>query len=127
MQNFLLVGAGGAIGAIGRYGLSVLFGRLLPTGFPAATLVANILGSIAMGLFIGWLARSTPSWQAELRLFVAIGLLGGFTTFSSFSLDTVALLERGAYGQALAYILASVVISVFGLFVGLSLIRSLPL
>jgi CrcB protein len=76
-----------------------------------------------MGLFIGWLARTTPAWQADARLFVAVGILGGFTTLSSFSLDTVVLLERGEVGQAALYVAVSVVVSIAALFVGLALMR----
>jgi len=95
----------------------------LANGFPAATLVVNIVGSLAMGLLIGLLARTTPQLQNEIRLFVAIGVLGGFTTFSSFSLDAITLLERGDLALAAAYIGGSVLLSLAGLTLGLWAVR----
>jgi fluoride exporter len=123
MQAIFLVGLGGALGSVGRYGLGVLVARLWPSSFPLATLLVNIIGSVAMGLTIGLLARLAPAWQEEARLFVAIGVLGGFTTFSSFSLDTVRLLERGALGEALLYVALSVVVCLLGLYLGLLITR----
>lgn len=123
MQAFLLVGAGGALGAMMRFGVSSIIGRLWPSQFPAATLVVNIVGSLAMGLLIGWLARTLPAWAAEARLFVAVGVLGGFTTFSAFSLDAIALIERGIWGQAALYVLLSVVLCLSGLYCGLLMTR----
>lgn len=123
MQAALLVGLGGALGAIARYGAGVLFTRAGITGFPWATMTVNITGSFAMGLLIGWLAHATPANQPELRLFVAVGVLGGFTTFSAFSLDVVTLIERHDYGPAAAYVLASVTVSILALFAGLLLAR----
>lgn len=123
MYPFLLVGAGGAIGAMARYGLASAVGRLWPMGFPLATLLINIIGSCAMGVFVGLMARFLPDWQEDVRLFVAVGLLGGFTTFSSFSLDTIVLIERGALLQAGAYVLLSVVVCVIGLYLGLLVTR----
>jgi CrcB protein len=76
-----------------------------------------------MGLLIGFLARTTPAWQPEARLFIAVGVLGGFTTFSSFSLDTIALIERGDLVQAVLYVLLSVAISLLGLYLGLLMMR----
>ena len=124
MYPVLLVGIGGALGSIARYGSGVLVGRVWPSAFPLATMLINITGSLLMGLFIGWLARTTPAWQADARLFVAVGVLGGFTTLSSFSLDTVVLIERGEVGQAALYVLVSVSVSVAALFVGLLVMRS---
>ena len=123
MYPFLLVGAGGAIGAMSRYGLSLLVGRLWPMSFPLATLLVNIIGSVAMGLFVGLMARFLPPWQNEARLFVAVGILGGFTTFSSFSLDTIVLIEHGQLLQAGAYVLLSVVLCLVGLYLGLLVTR----
>ena len=123
MQAYLLVGAGGAVGAMGRYGLSVLVGHFWRTPFPVATLMINILGSLAMGLLVGLLAKTLPPWQNEARLFVAVGLLGGFTTFSAFSLDAIALIERGQWGHSIIYALLSVLISVVALFLGLLVVR----
>ncbi|SFZ81153.1 camphor resistance protein CrcB [Devosia enhydra] len=126
MNAFLLVGLGGALGAIARYGSGVLTGRFWPSAFPIVTLSINVLGSLLMGLLIGALARFTPAWQAEARLFLAIGVLGGFTTFSSFSLDTIALIERGEIGQALLYVGLSVVLSLGALALGLVVMRGVP-
>jgi CrcB protein len=123
MYPILLVGIGGAIGSIARYLSGVLVGRLWHPDFPIATMLVNISGSLAMGLFIGWLARTTPAWQADARLFFAVGVLGGFTTLSSFSLDTVVLIERGEVGQAVLYVMGSVVVSVAALFAGLLIMR----
>lgn len=123
MQAVLLVGAGGAIGAMARYGVSVAIGRLLPMSFPLATLVVNVLGSLLMGMLIGILARTLPPMAPEIRLFAAVGILGGFTTFSSFSLDTIALIERGALAQAVVYVGLSVVVCLAGLYLGLLISR----
>ncbi|MBE0581122.1 fluoride efflux transporter CrcB [Devosia sp.] len=123
MQAFLLVGAGGAIGAMARFGIASLVGRLWPMGFPLATLLINMIGSVAMGIFIGLMARFLPPWQGDARLFVAVGILGGFTTFSTFSLDTVALIERGELLQAGFYVLLSVVLCLIGLYLGLLVTR----
>jgi CrcB protein len=123
MNAVLLVGAGGALGTMARYGVSVAVGRLWPTTFPLATLLINAIGSLAMGIFIGLLARLLPPWQNEARLFVAVGLLGGFTTFSSFSLDTIYLIERGALAQAALYVGLSVVVCLVGLYLGLLITR----
>jgi len=120
---FLLVGLGGAIGAMSRFGFSSMVGRHWPMAFPLATLLVNIIGSLVMGLFIGLMARMLPVWQNEARLFVAVGILGGFTTFSSFSLDTVVLIERGELLQAGAYLLLSVVVCLVGLYLGLLVTR----
>ncbi len=125
MTPYLLVGIGGALGAMARYGAGVGIGRIAGD-FPLATLLINITGSALMGLLVGWLARTTPAGQNEIRLFVAVGMLGGFTTFSSFSLDTIALVERGEIGQAALYVLASVAVSIAALAAGLWLVRAVP-
>ena len=125
MNAYLLVGIGGALGSIARYGSGVAVGKLWGPSFPVATVLVNIVGSLAMGLFIGFLARTTPAWQADARLFVAVGVFGGFTTFSTFSLDVIVLIERGEIIQALAYVLISVVVAVAALYVGLLLTRGI--
>jgi CrcB protein len=122
MQAFLLVGIGGALGAMARYGFQSLVGSLA-NGFPASTFLINILGSVAMGLLVGLLAKTTPQFQNEIRLFVAVGVFGGFTTFSSFSLDAVVLMERGDYLLAALYIAGSAVLSIAGLVMGLWVMR----
>jgi len=123
MNPFLLVALGGAVGSSLRYGASVLIGRAWTGSFPLATLFVNIAGSLIMGLFIGTLARTAPVWQEEMRLLIAVGLLGGFTTFSSFSLDTVSLLERGNVGEAVLYAVLSVAVCLLGLYLGLTITR----
>lgn len=122
MIPYLLVGIGGAIGAMARFGFGSAFGRLAGD-FPLSTLLVNVLGSVLMGLLVGWLTRATPTLQNEIRLFVAVGVLGGFTTFSSFSLEAVLLIERGELLQAGLYILGSVLLSILGLAVGLGAMR----
>ena len=123
MYAIVLVGIGGAIGSIARYLSGVLVGRLWTSSFPLATMLVNISGSLIMGLFIGFLARTTPAWQSDARLFFAVGVLGGFTTLSSFSLDTVVLIERGELAQAVLYVGASVAVSIAALFLGLFVMR----
>lgn len=106
-----------------RYAAGLLVGRMVTTSFPAATLVVNVVGSVAMGLLVGLLARFMPDWQEDARLFLAVGVLGGFTTFSAFSLDAVALIERGALAQAALYVGLSVVVCLGGLYLGLLVSR----
>lgn len=120
MTAWLLVAAGGAIGACTRYGV----GRLLGGGlWPSATFAVNLVGGLLMGLLAGWLAARGGSEGA--RLFLGVGLLGGFTTFSAFSLELWLLIGKGAWGVALGYAAASVVLAVAGLGLGLWLMRSL--
>ena len=123
MQAILLVGAGGAVGALARFGCTTLAGRLLPLSFPLATLLINIAGSVMMGVFVGLMIRFMPPGENNMRLFVAVGALGSFTTFSTFSLDTIGLIERGALLQAGAYVLLSVVVCLIGLYLGLLMSR----
>lgn len=124
MLHLLLVAVGGAIGASLRHLTSLAALRLIGPGFPWATVAVNIVGSFAMGVFVETLVRRV-GMPNELRLFVATGILGGFTTFSAFSLDFAVMWERGAMGSALAYALGSVVLSIIALFLGLWLARSL--
>ena len=122
MQNLLLVGLGGGAGAMARYAMGLGIHRLTGPGFPLAILSANVLGSFLMGLFVVLAAHRGLTHLSPL---VATGLLGGFTTFSAFSLEAVTLWERGATGQALAYVLASVGLSIAALVAGLGLGRAL--
>ncbi len=124
MQGVVLVAIGGAIGASLRHTVNMLAVRIVATSFPWWTIVINILGSLAMGLFIGWLARRSGTSDA-LRLFVATGILGGFTTFSAFSLDFATLWERGQASAAFGYAAASVLLSLYAVFVGLWVARAL--
>lgn len=122
MKMVLYVAIGGALGAVARYLTGVGLGRWLGTGFPWATLTVNMVGSLAMGLVVG-LAAHRLTLSDEMRAFLTIGVLGGFTTFSSFSLDAAGLLQRGEIMLAAAYVLTSVIMSIGGLFAGLYLVR----
>ena len=122
MPNLLTVMLGGALGAGARHLVgAVMLARFGP-GFPWWTLTVNLAGGLLMGLLAGWLARAGGS--EATRLFLAVGLLGGFTTFSAFSLETFSMIERGQYGVAAFYVGASVVGSVVLLFLGLWLWRA---
>ena len=123
MNAWLLVACGGALGSMGRYGAGLMAGRLLGHGFPWATLAVNVLGSLLMGLLIAVLARDGGTAHAEWRLFLAVGVLGGFTTFSTFSLDAVTLLTRGEWSAALAYMTASLALALLALWGGMALGR----
>lgn len=124
MYHLLLVCLGGAIGAGLRHLSGVTVARVLGMAFPWGTLFVNVVGSFAMGMFIEVLARKFGASQA-VRLFVATGILGGFTTFSAFSLDFAVLWERGATGPAAAYVIASVSSAILALFAGLWLARGI--
>ena len=121
-MNAVLVFLGGGIGAAARYGLNISVPRATGAGFPWATLIINISGCFVMGLITAWLMLR-PSLAPEWRLFLTTGILGGFTTFSAFSLDFAQLIERGEGSQALAYGAASVLLSILACFAGLALIR----
>lgn len=124
LNMVLLAAAGGAIGSMGRYMVGVLATRFLGITFPWGTMIVNILGSFMMGVLVSLLALRF-SVGNEVRAFLAIGLLGGFTTFSSFALDSVFLLENKQYSYALSYMSVSVICSLLALFAGLSLVRFL--
>ncbi len=119
-----LVALGGAIGAVLRFWLGGMLLRLAGPGWPWGTLAANVLGGFAMGLLVGWLAARADGNGAALRLFLGVGLLGGFTTFSAFSLDLLGMLERRDLAGALLYAGVSVLASVVALAAGLALMRS---
>jgi len=121
LKILLLVGAGSFIGGIFRYIISIPFLHKYPHGFPWGTLIVNILGCFAIGLLYGYAERW--NFPKEWRLFTATGVLGGFTTFSSFSNETVTLFNNGSYGQAAIYVLTSVLIGIAGTFLGLYLMR----
>ena len=124
MFNLLLVVVGGGIGAGIRHLTNIGALRLVGPNYPWGTMAINIVGSFAMGLFIAALMRRGGSDQ--LRLFVATGIFGGFTTFSAFSLDFATLWERGSALPALGYALASVIGAIVALFLGLWLARAVP-
>ena len=121
--SVLLVALGGALGSVCRYLVGVGAGRLLGADFPFGTMIVNIVGSFVMGLFIELLAMRFDGSES-LRLFVAVGILGGFTTLSSFSLDSVVLFERGAIGAAALYVGGSIVLSLAALIAGLHFVRA---
>lgn len=123
MYHLLVIAAGGAVGASMRHLVGLAALRLMGPGFPWGTLAINIVGSFAMGVLIELLARRVGA-SAELRLFVATGILGGFTTFSAFSLDVAVLWERGAQLAAAGYVTASVAGAIAALFAGLMIVRN---
>ena len=122
MTPVLAVALGGALGSVARYLLVGQMARWLGPAFPWGTLVVNVVGGLVIGLLAEAMALKWPV-SPETRLFLITGVLGGFTTFSAFSLEAVALVERGAFGAALAYVAASVVLSVGAVLVGFALVR----
>jgi CrcB protein len=122
--TYFLVFLGGGIGALLRHGVNVGSARHFGTGFPFHTLFENVSGSLVLGLLAGYFAFRGGVSQ-HLRLFLTTGILGGYTTFSAFSLDTVLLWERHQHATAAFYVLASVIASLAGLALGLILIRYL--
>ena len=123
MKMILAIAAGGAIGAVGRHLMAHQLTHLFGSGFPVGILACNVIGSFIMGALVEVMALVwSPSM--EVRAFLTVGLLGAFTTFSTFSLDVVLLAQRGEYTQAGIYVVASVVLSVGGLLAGLHLFRA---
>jgi CrcB protein len=123
-MSWALVFLGGGLGAALRHGVNKLSLAAFGPGVPAGTLIVNVVGSLAMGLLIGILASVPGGTSQNLRLFLATGVLGGFTTFSAFSLDALTLWERGQPAAALAYVLASVILSLAAIAAGFFLSRS---
>lgn len=124
MTTFLFVAAGGAIGSVARYLTGIGAARLFGFGFPYGTLIVNVLGCLIMGLLIGAMAFR---WSVgnDLRAFLTVGILGGFTTFSAFSADLMLLMERHDYTAAAIYLTASVGLSLAAVFLGVALVRTL--
>jgi fluoride exporter len=120
MRLLLAIALGGALGSVGRYWFGAQIGQWLGMAFPWGTLAVNSLGGFAMGVVVGALG---PSGSTDLRAFLMVGVLGGFTTFSAFALDVVTLVERGAGVLAAAYVGASVAFAVLGLMLGLAAVR----
>ncbi|WP_062222575.1 fluoride efflux transporter CrcB [Aureimonas sp. D3] len=123
MMNFLLVAVGGGLGSVLRYGAGLAAARWLGTAFPFGTLFVNVTGSFVMGLLVEFLARRYGGADANLRLLLATGVLGGYTTFSSFSLDFATLAERGELGTAFVYLAVTILAGLGALFAGLALAR----
>ncbi len=123
MMNFLLVAVGGGLGSVLRYGAGLAAARWLGTAFPFGTLFVNVTGSFAMGVLVEFLARRYGGADANLRLLLATGVLGGYTTFSSFSLDFATLAERGELATAFVYLAVTILAGLGALFAGLALAR----
>jgi len=126
MKAYLLVFLGAGLGGSLRHAVNVGCGRWCGLDFPWGTLIVNATGSFAMGLIAGWLAfKGGQHWTQSARLFVMTGVLGGYTTFSAFSLDAALLWERGQMANAALYVGASVALALVGLAAGLSIMRAL--
>jgi CrcB protein len=126
MQAYLLVFFGAGLGGCLRHAINLLAARGLGTNFPWGTFLINISGSLVMGLIAGFLTfRAGESWTQHVRLFVLTGILGGYTTFSAFSLDSALLYERGDLAGMAAYVGGSVALALVGVFSGLALMRAL--
>jgi CrcB protein len=126
MQAILLVFVGAGLGGVLRHLINMGVTRLLGNDFPYGIFFINVSGSLVMGLLVGWLAfRAGEAWTGNAQLFIATGILGGYTTFSTFSLDAFRLMERGQITLAVLYIGGSVLLGIAGLWAGLTLMRSL--
>jgi len=123
-MNYLIVFVGAGIGGALRHGVNVLAARIAGLDFPYGTLAVNVLGSFAIGVIAEYFALKAELPQ-QWRLFLTTGILGGFTTFSAFSLETALLYERNQLGAAAIYVIASVALAVGGLFAGLHLVRAI--
>jgi CrcB protein len=120
MLNILLVALGGGLGAAGRYGVSLAM-PAKPGEWPWATFGINVVGSLLIGVLAGWLARNPDGEQ--WRLFLGVGVLGGFTTFSAYSLETLRMIERGDWAGAALYALGSVVAGLAAVAIGMDLMK----
>jgi len=123
MNMVFAIAVGGAIGAVTRHGVNIGASHFLGAGFPWGTLIVNILGSFIMGALIAAFAHIGQPSQ-EIKAFLTVGLLGAMTTFSTFSLDTITLFERGEMTAMAAYLFSSVFLSIMGLLAGLFLVRT---
>lgn len=122
MGAWVAVAVGGALGSVARYATIIGVGKVVGVGFPYGVLLANVLGGFVMGVLVELMALVwSPS--DSVRVFWVVGILGGYTTFSSFSLDAWLLIEKGLYGPALLYIAASVILSIGALVAGLTITR----
>lgn len=123
MGTVVAVGVGGGLGALARYYIAGMI-QSAATAFPWGIFIVNISGGLLMGLIVEASALKL-NLPPDLRAFLTVGILGGYTTFSTFSLDSALLLQKGAYLQAAAYMIGSVVLSVLALFAGLWLVRAI--
>jgi CrcB protein len=123
-MGYLIVFFGAGIGGVLRHGVNRAALNLLRIDFPAGTLLVNVIGSFCMGLLAGWFAYRSIHSSQHLQIFLTTGILGGFTTFSAFSLDAVLLWERGQTIGACLYVTASVAISIIGLLTGLTIMKA---
>jgi CrcB protein len=126
MNGYILVFLGAGLGGALRHGVNVGCARACGTAFPWGTLIVNVVGSFAMGVLAAWFAfKAGEEWSQSTRLFLTTGVLGGFTTFSAFSLDVVLLWERGEAWLALAYMAGSGLLTIGALVIGLALVRAM--
>jgi CrcB protein len=124
MLNIVLVAIGGAIGSVARYLTGLVAARLFGPNFPWGTLAVNVVGSLAIGIFAELIARRFSA-PLEWRLFIITGILGGFTTFSAFSLDIATLYDSGNLALAFLYLAVTMLVSLGAVFAGLALMRAL--
>jgi CrcB protein len=124
MNNLFLIAVGGALGSVSRYGCQRWIYQLHPHPFPFGTFAVNIVGSLLIGLFYA-ASEKGNLMSAEWRLFLTTGFCGGYTTFSTFSFETVSLLREGNYGYAFVYILLSVMLGVFAVAAGIFIVKLL--
>lgn len=125
MNKMIFVFLGGGVGSVARYWVGTQTLRALGSRWPYGTFTVNLAGGLLMGLLVGFLAHRGGADQDKWRVLFGVGVLGGFTTFSSFSLETALMIERRAYGQALSYVAASVLLAIGCLFLGLIVSRRL--
>ena len=123
MTKLLLVAAGGAVGSVARYVVGAQAYRLLGSAWPYGTFTVNVVGGFLMGVLASWLAHRGNANHEQVRVLLAVGVLGGFTTFSAFSLETALMIQKRAYGQAFTYTAASVLLSVAALYAGMFIAR----
>lgn len=123
MLALAYVAFGGAVGSMARFLMVTFVGKYTSPDFPYGTLAVNVLGGLLLGLWVGAMAYMAPSKAKDLHLLLAVGALGGFTTFSAFSLDVILLIERGGLLQAAFYAISSVLLSVVALFAGMLAIK----
>lgn len=123
MTRLLLVAAGGAVGSVARYMVGVQAMRLFGSAWPYGTLTVNVVGGFLMGVLASWLAHRGSVNSEHWRVLLGVGVMGGFTTFSAFSLETALMIEKRAYGQAFTYTAASVLLALAALFAGMMIAR----